>query len=531
MAELALTGTARGRALAQAPRLRSIALALGVVYLLRVAVMLASGAGLHVDEAQYWEWSRALQWGYWSKPPGVAALIAASTALLGDDLLGVRWLGMACWPAAALVLAALAGRMGGAAAAAWAAALFIATPAAGLLGLVVTTDGPLMLCWALTLAAVWQALQAPAAGRAAWPWWCVAGLVAGLGLLAKYTMAALLLSALAWAPRWLRGSAPDRLAVRRQLAGVALAALLAALVLAPNLLWNALQGWPTLRHTAALTAAAAPQAGRSAGASLLEFMLGQALLLGPAALAVAVLLWRRRGALAASRAQGTPGKPGHAAQQALLGKGEHFALAAALPLLLLGALQALHAKAQMNWTAPALLGLCLWLALRAARTGLGWRALAFSTAVGLAIPLLLALAGTLAPALAGQRADVWARMRGWHEALAPLRPALLGHPDLPLAATERDVLVQAAYAWRDLPRNIRAWPADGPPQHHYAQFHALAAPGEPWPPAVLVLLADEPDATMRAAYPRWQRLAGAQAATGRHLSLWWAGRAEAGAPR
>mgnify|MGYP003353868740 CR=1 FL=1 len=44
------------------------------------------GVGLHVDEAQYWWWSRNLQWGYFSKPPGIAALISLSTALFGDSV-------------------------------------------------------------------------------------------------------------------------------------------------------------------------------------------------------------------------------------------------------------------------------------------------------------------------------------------------------------------------------------------------------------------------------------------------------------
>ena len=69
---------------------------IAAAFALRIALMLASGAGLHVDEAQYWDWSRHLAWGYWSKPPGIATLIAASTSLLGDGLLGVRLFGMAC---------------------------------------------------------------------------------------------------------------------------------------------------------------------------------------------------------------------------------------------------------------------------------------------------------------------------------------------------------------------------------------------------------------------------------------------------
>ena len=42
------------------------------------------------DEAYYWDWSRQLDWGYYSKPPMIAWLIAASTSLIGSTTLAVR---------------------------------------------------------------------------------------------------------------------------------------------------------------------------------------------------------------------------------------------------------------------------------------------------------------------------------------------------------------------------------------------------------------------------------------------------------
>src|SRR4029450_11337090 len=45
---------------------------------------------LSPDEAHYWEWSRRLDWSYYSKGPFVAYLIAISTALGGATELFVR---------------------------------------------------------------------------------------------------------------------------------------------------------------------------------------------------------------------------------------------------------------------------------------------------------------------------------------------------------------------------------------------------------------------------------------------------------
>src|ERR671915_196445 len=45
---------------------------------------------LSPDEAHYWEWSRRLDWSYYSKGPFVAYLIALSTAIGGATELFVR---------------------------------------------------------------------------------------------------------------------------------------------------------------------------------------------------------------------------------------------------------------------------------------------------------------------------------------------------------------------------------------------------------------------------------------------------------
>ncbi|MBI4403992.1 MAG: hypothetical protein HY537_07520, partial [Deltaproteobacteria bacterium] len=43
------------------------------------------------DELYYWCWSRNLQWSYFDHAPLVAFLIAASTWILGDSLLAIRF--------------------------------------------------------------------------------------------------------------------------------------------------------------------------------------------------------------------------------------------------------------------------------------------------------------------------------------------------------------------------------------------------------------------------------------------------------
>ncbi len=484
----------------------TLLLALGAILLLRVAVMLASGAGLYMDEAQYWDWSRQLAWGYWSKPPGIAALIAASTALAGDGVLGVRLLSMVCWLLCAGVLGWLAWDMAGRdetgrRAGLWAALLMTGTPASGILGMSATTDAPLLLSWATCMALTWRALRTPS-GASPLPYWLLAGVLLGLGMLSKYTMAALGAS---WAVLFL-------MHWRRHGVGMVMAGLVALAVFSPNLFWNASHGWPTLSHTAEITVAAAtPASGKLASVAL--FLAGQLLLLGPVGVTVGVLLWRRRAT--------APRLPQAAREQWPVAP-LRFALIFALPLLLVALAQSINSRANMNWTAPALLGLCLWLGLLASQR-LGLKALWWSALLGVALPAALSLA-SLSPQVRTQaqqgspHLDLWARMRGWDSTMASLLPTVARHAPLPVAVSERDLLVQARYAWRGQGLTVAAWPSEGRPRHHFEQFEPLWQPGQR-PEAVLVLTENEPTPAMRQAFAHWQRLD--EAHWGRlHLQLW-----------
>ena len=475
------------------PAGRLVMTLLGLAMLARVLAMLASGAGLFVDEAQYWDWSRALAWGYWSKPPGIAVVVAASTRVFGDDLVGVRLLAMACWPLTGAVLYGLGRSMGGPWTGAWAAVLFIGTLGAGVLGMVATTDGPLLLFWTVTMACCWAALHARAAGSPAWAWWCLAGVAAGLGLLTKYTMAAAALTAL-----WLARRHP------RARGGLALASGVAALLFAPHLAWNAANGWPTLGHTAQITIGAQRQGGGGFVPALV-FAAGQVLLLGPVAIWTALRLLRRP----------APTPDGMAFPRA-------FAVAWSLPILCIGLAQALLATAQVNWAAPFLAGSCLWLALRA---GPAWGERGLLQAWGAGV-LLAVVLSQLGQATGRTGLDLWSRMRGWQPALQSLAPALQSHPGTPVAASRRDLIAHATYAWRELGVVVSAWPAEGAPRNHYEQFRPLRSRGQPWPAQVLVLTTEAPPASTRRPYRDWRLLASARSGAV-DVQLWLATHPEA----
>lgn len=483
---------------------------------LRMLEFTLSGAGLHVDEAQYWLWSRDLQWGYFSKPPVLVALISASTALFGHSLLGVKTLAMVCWILSAWVLGVLAYRLGNMRTAIFAGGLFSATLISGLLGLSVTTDAPLTLFWALCMVTLWQA--AHASGPRAMGWWIACGLCLGLGVLSKYSALAMGLSALV-----LLATAPA--AQRRSIfLGGLTATAVATLVLLPHLAWNIANQWPTVQHTLEITvqesgSTVAQGAGgwRRALTSGLEFSLGQLFILGPSVWLVCYGLWRQQ----RITPKATPTQL--CAEPRSIWSARTYAFAFSFPILALGLAQALNAKALINWSVPMALGVCLWLACWATEQQLSLTRFVWACLVGVVLSGFIATAGDIKPWLGipsqaqQSKWDIWGRMRGWDPALQELKSALEPYRDVPWLTGDRSTLVQTAYSLRTLEPKLFAWNSDGAVHHHFEWK-------QPWPAnatadTVVWISASEPPALLLIRYPKTRKLG--EARSGRIALQTW----------
>jgi 4-amino-4-deoxy-L-arabinose transferase-like glycosyltransferase len=177
-----MSETARSRDVdedARAALLLTAALALA-----RLIALFRTPLQLYPDEAQYWLWSRALAFGYYSKPPLIAWAIRAATALGGDAEPWVRMPALLFQAGAAMMVFWIGRRLYGSRAALAACALYGLTPAIQLSALVVATDAPLLFFIGLTLLA-YVALQEAQGRRRLW---LAAGVGAALGLafLSKY---------------------------------------------------------------------------------------------------------------------------------------------------------------------------------------------------------------------------------------------------------------------------------------------------------------------------------------------------------
>lgn len=477
---------------------------------LRMAEFAISGAGLHVDEAQYWVWSHDLDWGYFSKPPLLVALISVSTALFGDSLLGVKSLSMLTWILSSWVLGWLAFRMSTARVGIFTGVLFAATPISGLLGLSVTTDAPLTLFWALCMLCIWEAAHAE--GQTKIYWWLACGVAFGLAVLSKYSALALGLSAL-----WLVWICPAS-HKRSVIWGGLLAGFITLAILLPHLFWSIENHWPTAQHTLDITIRESGSASDSQSVtnkflSGLEFLLGQALILGPAVWLISVWLIRQK----APETQIQAPRPEHCWNP------QSFALSFAVPIILLGLVQALNAKAMVNWAVPMALGVCLWLGLQTDRFQLSTRNFVVFCCLGFALSGAIAIGGDLKqwfgiPTTQGQsKWDIWGRMRGWHEALQSLAPTLNALPETPWVTDDRSTFVHASYELRALNPEIFAWNASGGVYHHFDWKRSWSEHGNG--KRFIWVSPNLPHAQLLQQYPQAQRLAVAQ--SGRvSLQVW-----------
>ena len=165
--------------------------AVGVV-VLASALRLIYGAQVELmpEETYYWNYSRHLDIGYLDHPPMVGWLIWLGTAVFGDTEFGVRVGAMGCGAISSLFAYRLTRNLFGAPSALVAVVLLQTLPFFFLAGMIMTPDAPLTAAW---IAAVYFLERALIAERAN-AWWGV-GLSLGLGMLSKYTIGLLGLSA------------------------------------------------------------------------------------------------------------------------------------------------------------------------------------------------------------------------------------------------------------------------------------------------------------------------------------------------
>jgi 4-amino-4-deoxy-L-arabinose transferase-like glycosyltransferase len=418
-----------GSATSPSRSLWTAALIVITLTIVRLVALRFSTVDLFFDESQYWAWSRELALGYFSKPPLLAWLIAAAEHLCGPSEACIRAPAPLMNLGISLFAYATGRTLYDERTGFWAAMLAAFGTGSVFSARIVSTDVPLVLFFALALFAYARLLQKPD-----WRWALVLGLAIGAGLLAKYAMVYVLAGLVL-------GAAFDKRA-RALLARpeLWLALGLALIVVSPNILWNAANGFVAFRY------AGGNVTGEPIEPSVmrpLEFLAAQFAVFGPAVFGVAI-----------------------AAVIALLGRKsssrllpDRILLGFALPPLVVVTVTAGLVHAYANWAAAAFIPLAVLAAAILVRRNLSvllWASLALGLAVQIALIGADAFAASIrVPFLA--KPNPYYRTLGWNGYGRTAGQLARKFGISTIASDTRAEVASLLYYWRDQPEQILAW--------------------------------------------------------------------------
>lgn len=449
----------------------------------RIVGLKFSAVDFFFDEAQYWAWAQAPAFGYFSKPPLLAWIIAGTERVCGSGETCIRAASPVFYFGTSLVVYATALRLYGARTAFWSALCLALGTGVIFSSRIISTDVPLLFCWAVAFYAYLRLLD-----EKHWRWAVILGVATGLGLLAKYAMAYFAFSVLLAA--WLDPRARDLL--RHRLLWVA--AAIAGLLLLPNLVWVAMHDFVTLKHTGDNISGSAGIGFRPLNA--LTFLLSQFGVFGPIVFAVFL----------AALIRPMPVAPQPA---------DRIMIAFALPPIVIVAVNAIFNHANANWAAPAaisitILAVAILVRLDASR----W--LKATVAIGLAAQLLLPIADAFANKISIRylaKPDIYARTVGWRALSEGVAQTAKASGAVAIVADQRDVAASLIYYTRKSGIPVYSWRTSSVFSHQFD----IDRPLKPGVPEPVLYVTGCPTATRAAMhYGRIEPLPAINAPSGRH---------------
>lgn len=413
--------------------------ALGLLLVIRLAALIANRTDLFFDEAQYWAWAQTPAFGYYSKPPLIAWLIALTTSVCGQAEACIRVSSPILHTATALAISALATRLYDQRTGIVSAIAFALIPGVSVSAAIISTDVPLLLCWALALLGFAALFDTKS-------WWAalVLGLAFGAGLNAKYAMAWFILCA----GLYVMATPSRRFILRDARLWAALALGFACIV--PNLIWNQAHSFATFAHTADN---AKWEGALLHPAKAVEFFLSQFGVFGPFYFA----------GLLAITYRGT---------QARLAESDRLMLAFALPLIAIITVQAFLSRAHPNWAAVAYVsGVIVVIATLVRDASWGWLRAGFALHAAL-LAILIAATTSAGRLKLPIKPDPLSRTLGWRDIADATRAQLTaasarGRPYAAVLTENRSITAELLYYMRAEPTPVLAWRAGPRPHDHF----------------------------------------------------------------
>lgn len=436
------------------PTVVAFSVVLGVILLIRLTSLAYNNSELFFDEAQYWFWAQDLDFGYFSKPPLLAWIIAATTGVCGNDSeFCVRLSAPLIHLGTSILVYLTAQRLFGNRVGFWAGTLFATLPAVSLSSTIISTDVPLLFFWSLALYAyvrLWETFDLR--------WAVLLGVAIGFGLNAKYAMAYFLGCALLHALVEQQKYTPARKG------GFWVSVGIAATMMVPNGLWNIDHSFVTVSHTGDNIGWEGFQAN---WVGFGEFYGAQFGVFGPITFGVF---------LAAAFAM---------FKDSISDK-QRFLMCFSLPILVVILFQAIISKAYANWAAATYVAATILVAeIMVNRINFGW----MRTTMTIHGVVFLAIAVAVCFAAAGQLKlpggiEPFKRNQGAATLAAETEKMLDAYSYNGLITTDRKLSSLMQYNLRDRPEAILAWSPGAEIRDHFQ----LAVPyqASPRDPALVI---------------------------------------------
>ena len=192
------------------------------------------------DEAQYWLWSKNLDFGYYSKPPLLSWTIALVCSFFGNSIFVIKMISINLYCLISYVIFLISKKLLNNNKLAFLSAVtFFLMPAVSISSFIVSTDILLILFWSLALLQILIIKEKPSKIN-----FILLGIFVGLSFLAKYAAIYFMLCIIIM---FFEKEMRD-IFLKNKISFL-YCIIVISLIATPNIIWNFNNGWLTLNHT------------------------------------------------------------------------------------------------------------------------------------------------------------------------------------------------------------------------------------------------------------------------------------------
>ena len=405
-----------------------------VIFLLRIFLWIYADLDLGFDEAQYWTWSKNLEWGYYSKPPFLAWLINSFTSICGNSEICIRISSPILHTISAFFIALTAFNFSKKYSTGFiAASIWILVPGISLSSGFISTDVPLLFFSSIVLWS-FSCIILSNNNKLNYLIFCVA---LSLGFLSKYAIIYFIIALII--ALIIEKEIFFKIKNKFSINNLFLIIIGFFILIFNHLYWNYNNSFITAQHT--LANANIDGAGNSFK-NLFKFFFEQFLVFGPLTLIVLFASLYKYKKLSVE---------------------ERILIFLTFTPLVLIMIQAFISRAHANWAAIAYLPATVLVALQIDRYWPKTKAIYYGIiAIGLCFTVLIPLTARHNLGL-----DPFKKYRGWSNIGLEISNIYLSYPEALLVTDDRRVMGELLYYMKNKPKKWVRWNADGYIHDHY----------------------------------------------------------------